>query len=177
MSARQPVLDLHPEEYFQVAAVGYRHGKDGPEFLLVRTGSGRWTFPKGHVEPGLGARRSAQREAREEAGAYGAIEAFPFAAYCTTKNGKGYDRPSEFLVYAYLLHVTQQGAPAEAGREPNWVTAKQAKRMLRWNRSEPYATHIATMIDLAVAAIERGQEDSVTSWRAARPALGGLPIA
>jgi 8-oxo-dGTP pyrophosphatase MutT (NUDIX family) len=174
MSARQPVLELHPEEFFQVAAVGYRRGKFETEFLLVRTGSGRWTFPKGHVEPALGARRSAQREAREEAGAFGAMDDFPFGAYCATKNGKG-GCPSEFLVYTYLLHITQQGEPAETGRDPLWVTAAEARTMLRWGRSEPYATQVANVIDLALATIAgRAAEERVAGWRPVRPALGNL---
>ena len=46
----------------QVAAVCYRVGKSGIEFLLVQTRSGRWIFPKGGVEPGLtGSARSPPR--------------------------------------------------------------------------------------------------------------------
>src|SRR5207244_2308926 len=37
----------------QVAAVCYRIRGSGIEFLLVQTRGGRWTFPKGGVEPGL----------------------------------------------------------------------------------------------------------------------------
>jgi 8-oxo-dGTP pyrophosphatase MutT (NUDIX family) len=37
----------------QVAAVCYRLGKRGIEFLLVRTRGRRWTFPKGSIESGL----------------------------------------------------------------------------------------------------------------------------
>ena len=37
----------------QVAAVCYRFGERGLEFLLVQTRGGRWTFPKGGAEPGL----------------------------------------------------------------------------------------------------------------------------
>ena len=39
------------------------------EFLLVNTSSGKWTFPKGRIEPTLSASESAAREAWEEAGA------------------------------------------------------------------------------------------------------------
>src|SRR5215467_389770 len=37
----------------QVAAVCYRLDGDSVEFLLVNTSSGKWTFPKGRINPSL----------------------------------------------------------------------------------------------------------------------------
>jgi 8-oxo-dGTP pyrophosphatase MutT (NUDIX family) len=167
MAARQLVLNLQCDEFFQVAAVGYRENDGELEFLLVRTGSGRWTFPKGHVEPGLGARASALREAAEEAGAYGAIEAVPFTCYRATKNSTRFGGPAEFMVYAYLLRITDQTAPKESRREPVWVTAGKAKSMLRLNRAEPYAAQIAGVLNTAVAMIS-GASEAVPTWRMPR---------
>ncbi len=149
MAARQPVLEVHPDSFFQVAAVAYRERGGEPEFLLVRTGSGRWTFPKGHVEPELGARYSAQREAVEEAGAHGKIAHFPFGAYLASKRGES----RQFFVYAYLLRVTRQEEAAEFERDPKWFDVETAKRMLRWNRNEAEGAQIANAIDLAAAMI------------------------
>ena len=52
----------------QVAAVCYRHKGSSVQFLLVNTGGGKWTFPKGCVDPQLSAIEAASREAAEEAG-------------------------------------------------------------------------------------------------------------
>src|SRR5258706_7336546 len=57
----------------QVAAVCYRVRGTEIEFLLVRTGSGHWTFPKGGVEPGLTHAQAAALEAFEEAGGARAV--------------------------------------------------------------------------------------------------------
>src|ERR1700733_5655545 len=65
----------------QVAAICYRTGTRGIEFLLVRTRGGRWIFPKGGVEAGLRQAQSAALEAFEEAGVHGRIEEMPFARY------------------------------------------------------------------------------------------------
>jgi 8-oxo-dGTP pyrophosphatase MutT (NUDIX family) len=65
----------------QVAAVCYRAGTRGIEFLLVRTRGGRWIFPKGGVEAGLTRAQSAALEAFEEAGVHGRIEEMPFTRY------------------------------------------------------------------------------------------------
>ncbi len=55
----------------QVAAICYRLGKRGLEFLLVRTRGRRWTFPKGSIESGLTNAQAAALEAFEEAGVHG----------------------------------------------------------------------------------------------------------
>ncbi len=173
MAARQPVLNLHPDDFFQVAAVGYRERNGEIEFLLVRTGSGRWTFPKGHVEPALGARASALREAAEEAGAYGAIEPVPFTCYRAMKNSTRFGRAAEFMVYAYLLRITHQGRPEESSREPVWVTAEEALSMLRLNRPEPHASQIVSVLNAAMANIS-GAMEAVPTWRMPRFATGNL---
>ena len=51
----------------QVAAVCYRVRRSDIEFLLVRTNSGHWTFPKGKAEPGLTHAQAVALEAFEEA--------------------------------------------------------------------------------------------------------------
>src|SRR6266436_4724877 len=65
----------------QVAAVCYRLRNRSIEFLLVQTGGGRWTFPKGSAEPGLTHAQSAALEAFEEAGVHGRLEDVSFARY------------------------------------------------------------------------------------------------
>lgn len=72
---------MRPSVRQQVAAVCYRRGTRGIEFLLVRTRGGRWIFPKGGVETGLTQAQSAALEAFEEAGVHGRIEEMPFARY------------------------------------------------------------------------------------------------
>lgn len=83
----------------QVAAVCYRAGTRGIEFLLVRTRGGRWIFPKGGVEPGLTQAQSAALEAFEEAGVHGRIEEMPFARYrlakAATERDKERDREKD----------------------------------------------------------------------------------
>src|SRR5262249_27106253 len=62
----------------QVAAVCYQVRRGGIEFLLVRTNSGHWTFPKGSTEPGLTHAQAAALEAFEEAGVHGRMEEASF---------------------------------------------------------------------------------------------------
>src|ERR1035441_4082761 len=75
-------------ERIHVAAVCYRLKDDEPEFLLVRTRSGRWTFPKGGVDGDATNAEAAAREAYEEAGVKGRIEFHPFHWYFHSKRDR-----------------------------------------------------------------------------------------
>lgn len=50
----------------------FRPSKDGKdiEILLIQDSKGRWTIPKGHIEPGENAKQAAIREIGEEAGLF-----------------------------------------------------------------------------------------------------------
>src|SRR5271156_3641450 len=101
----------------QVAAICYRVRGSSVEFLLVRTGSGHWTFPKGSAEPGLTHAQAAALEAFEEAGVHGRIEEASFARYVCRKRGRKSAARSAVeghAVKAYLCLVLRLGRPKEA---------------------------------------------------------------
>ena len=140
----------------QVAAICYRIGKRGIEFLLVRTRGGRWTFPKGSVESGLTHAQAAALEAFEEAGVHGRIEEAAFARYVRVKPGR--DRAAsdiEIIINAHLCEVSRLAVPEEKDREPTWYSAEKAKRRLRDERAADYGDDLARIVDRAVARIQR----------------------
>ena len=139
-----------------VAAVCHRREEGAVELLLVQTkGGNRWTFPKGHVEPGERPSEAAAREAREEAGVDGEVAATPFTRYRypATRKAEG-----ETLVAAYLLAVVRQGPPAhgERHRDPTWVAPEEATRLLAAGGREPeYAEEHARVVREAVAILSQ----------------------
>ena len=138
----------------QVAAICYRRKHSKIQFLLVSTRGGKWTFPKGSLEDGVNESHMAAREAYEEAGAIGFIEPRHFHTYLHSKGvfwKKG--GVQEFLVRAYLLEVRVQHPPLEALREPTWVDAAEAKRLLAHNRERKYADELTVLVDRALARI------------------------
>jgi len=136
----------------QVAAVCYRIGDRGIEFLLVKTRSGRWTFPKGGAEPGLTLAQAAALEAFEEAGVHGRMEESSFARYM--RRGRR-TAGKEFAIHAHLCEVTRLSTPQESERYPTWFSPDKAKRRLRVDRGLQDGIELAQVVDRAVSRIER----------------------
>ena len=141
----------------KVAAVCYRLNREGEvEFLLVRTASGRWTFPKGGVDDDVSAAAAAAREAFEEAGVRGRVESSSFARYLHRKrNPFRRARARETAVEAYLCRVLQLQAPLEIDRDPTWFSANRAKRRLRESRAAKYGAELERVVDCAVERISK----------------------
>ena len=148
----------------QVAAVCYRAGKRGIQFLLVQTRSGRWIFPKGGVESGLTNAQSAALEAFEEAGVHGRIEEIPFTRYFRRRpnavSARDESRSRRILelespVVAYLCEVTRLEAPQEANRNPTWLSAEKAKHSLAEDRSATFGAELCDVVDRALLRIQR----------------------
>jgi 8-oxo-dGTP pyrophosphatase MutT (NUDIX family) len=158
----------------QVAAVCYRKRGKEIQFLLVQTRAGRWTFPKGHAEPGLTHAQAAALEAFEEAGVHGRMEEASFMRYVRYQRNRrsGEKSPEKGLaVNAHLCEVLRLGAPQESGRNPSWFSLEKTKRRLREARTPEYAAELARVVDRAVTRIERLHRGTGTIVE--RPRLDG----
>jgi 8-oxo-dGTP pyrophosphatase MutT (NUDIX family) len=140
----------------KVAAVCYRLDRNGLEFLLVQTrGRGRWTFPKGSIEPGLTHAQSAALEAFEEAGVHGRMEESSFARYVHGGRGRKNSEAPAVFVNAHLCEVTWLGRPEESGRNPRWFSPEKARRRLQEDRAPEFAADMCRVVDRAVSRIRR----------------------
>lgn len=143
----------------QVAAICYRIRSSGVEFLLIRTRSGRWTFPKGGIEPGLTHAQAAALEAFEEAGVHGRIEEASFTHYIRGKHTNGRSSAESakkgIVVNAHLCEVLRLGPPQESDRDPTWFSAQKAKKRLQEDRTSENGEEFARVVDLAVTRIQR----------------------
>lgn len=138
----------------QVAAVCYRVRKGEIEFLLVQTRGGRWTFPKGGVEPGLTHAQAAALEAFEEAGVHGRMEEISFARYVRRRQESNTDG-KRIETDAHLCAVSRLVPPQEFNRNRTWFSPQKTKRRLREGRTADYAAELARVVDRAVARIQR----------------------
>ena len=144
----------------QVAAICYRMRGTAVEFLLVNTNGGnKWTFPKGSPEARLSHSQAAEREAAEEAGALGTIEARHFHLYIHSKGV--FWQPGgvqEFVVKAFLMEVYEMRRPDEPMRRPTWFTPEEARRRLAKGREVKYAHELDAVIDRALERIHFNSE-------------------
>ena len=136
-----------------VAAVCYRVRGGEPEFLLVRTRNGRWTFPKGRVDQDATNADAAAREAYEEAGVRGSVEPVPFSSYRYCKPRWRGSRRQVILVDAHLCKVKHLAPPLEEYRDPRWFSVPKAKRRLQESRTSEFAAEVVSVIDRATERI------------------------
>src|SRR5271155_324800 len=154
----------------QVAAICYRVRGSSVEFLLVRTGSGHWTFPKGSAEPGLTHAQAAALEAFEEAGVHGRMEEASFTRYIRRKGGRTRNSArsgerfaaKEIAIQAHLCEVSRLDPPQERNRNPTWFSADKAKRRLREDRTPDFGAELARVGDRAVTRIQRLHSEGIT---------------
>lgn len=151
--AQRAVQDSEPSQPLdQVAAVCYRLVRDSIEFLLVKTTAGRWTFPKGNIDPGEEKWFAAQREAFEEGGASGAIEREPLTTYLHEKR-EWKSKGIEIKAQAFLLQVNKTQPPEEKHRNPTWFSATEAEKALAEGRKFKYAEEFRRVLREAVRHI------------------------
>jgi phosphohistidine phosphatase len=113
--------------YEQSSVIPFRRGHRGIEILLITSrGRRRWIFPKGVIDPGLSARASARKEAREEGGIEGRVLQQPVGEYSYEKwNGS-----CRVQVFALLVENLQDHWDEEHFRKRKWVSAEKAADML-----------------------------------------------
>ena len=133
----------------QVAAVCYRRQAQEIEFLLGRTSSGKWIFPKGRAHSLLSDSEAALREAWEEAGVLGCIDPECFHTFWYSK-GPGHDfEDTAVLMKAYLLEVLHQYEPVEEDRVPTWFAPAEARSRLGEERDPRMRRTLAAVLDRA----------------------------
>jgi 8-oxo-dGTP pyrophosphatase MutT (NUDIX family) len=107
----------------QYAALPYRRkGNSRTEVLLVTSrDTGRWIIPKGWPAKGKTPRKSAAREAREEAGVVGRISRQPAGSFLYKKRLKN-GRVVVCQVQVFVLKVKRQ--------EASWL--EKGQRKVKW---------------------------------------------
>jgi len=110
--------------YTQSAVLPYRVSEGGVEILLVTSrGKRRWVLPKGVVEPGLTAVESALKEAWEEAGVEGRVDAEVLGCYQYEKWG------GTCTVEVFPLRVERLADRwPESSRDRRWFEPRDAAR-------------------------------------------------
>ncbi|MDP1912497.1 NUDIX hydrolase [Brevundimonas sp.] len=123
-----PTIRTPPAERRQVAALPWRRGAEGLEFMLVTSReTRRWVTPKGGRMAGKTDAESAAQEALEEAGIEGRITEAPIGTFRYLKVLKR--RASRWCVVAIHALEVRFEHPVwqeQAERDRVWMSAEQA---------------------------------------------------
>ncbi|WP_265518886.1 NUDIX hydrolase [Nitratireductor luteus] len=117
----------------QAAALPWRHGSDGIEVMLITSrDTGRWVLPKGWPEAGETLAESALREAGEEAGIEGNVDADAFGHYFYSKVlSSGMQWHCQVEVYPVRVSKELKKWPEMKERERRWVSPRKAAEMVQ----------------------------------------------
>ena len=111
----------------QAAAIPFRIRDGAVEICVITTiKAGRWTVPKGFIDPGETAAETAAKEAREEAGVHGRVVGGPVGYYDITKPD------GRYRVAVYLMHVDRvdDAWEEQALRQRRWTSVRRAAKLL-----------------------------------------------
>ncbi|PDS40257.1 DNA mismatch repair protein MutT [Rhizobium anhuiense] len=119
---------LSGRDVAQAGALCYRRTEGGGlEILFVGSRrNGRWGIPKGRVEYGEITSAAALREAFEEAGVVGLVDATVFGSFSYRKD----TGPNHYHVSVHLLQVSRiaDEFPEKSIRKTHWFPLKDAMR-------------------------------------------------
>lgn len=124
------------EQQRSAGGVVFRGVGSAARVLLIQDRFGRWTFPKGHIEPGETAEQAAVREIREETGCAGRIVA-PLGqmSYRFQTPLAPVEKSVEFfLVETESVDLRPQPGEVEEAR---WVTVDEALVQLGYDNMLP----------------------------------------
>lgn len=113
--------------------VPYRKKKGKIQVLLITTRNDNWGLPKGNLIRKLGARKTALREAYEEAGIIGCIEG----------KGKLFTFEQEESIHFWPMEVEKEltSWPESNSRDRKWVKPSKAFQMIKRKASRK-AVHL-----------------------------------
>lgn len=125
----------------QAAAVPFRTTETGYEILLITTRKGKWSLPKGIIDPGETPQETAAKETFEEAGVEGDVVSHALDTFTYRKWG-------DILcaeVYLLAVHTVHETYQESSFRQREWFPPDRALSIIRKRMRKPLASAIALL--------------------------------
>lgn len=134
VSAHKPAhLKPIPIEEYSAGGVVFRKTQNGYEFVLIKDGYRKWTFPKGRIEKGETPESAALAEVEEEAGIREPKIVGKVSSIVLTLHPKG-ARAHKKKVYFFLIKTNSASIEKEHNKpsvlDARWVRQADVSRML-----------------------------------------------
>ncbi|MEH2420966.1 MAG: NUDIX hydrolase [Nostoc sp.] len=114
----------------QSGVIPYRVNNGKVEILLITTRNFQhWVIPKGDIPNGMSPPDSAAKEAWEEAGVIGQVDANELGTYKYRKRGKSY----QVKMYLLPVDMLSEDYPEASQRKRQWVEVTKAIRRVKFN--------------------------------------------
>ncbi|MEH2378723.1 MAG: NUDIX hydrolase [Nostoc sp.] len=114
----------------QSGVIPYRVNNGKIEILLITTRNFQdWVIPKGDIPNGMSPPDSAAKEAWEEAGVIGQVDANELGTYKYRKRGKNY----RVKMYLLPVEMLSEDYPEANKRKRQWVKVPKAIRCVKFN--------------------------------------------
>ncbi|MBN3898858.1 MAG: NUDIX hydrolase [Nostoc sp.] len=114
----------------QSGVIPYRVNNGKIEILLITTRNFQdWVIPKGDIPNGMSPPDSAAKEAWEEAGVIGQVDANELGTYKYRKRGKSY----RVKMYLLPVEMLSEDYPEASKRKRQWVEVSKAIRRVKFN--------------------------------------------
>jgi len=131
----------------QSAVLPFRQTKGKTEILLITSlDTGRWVLPKGKIEPGFSARRSAEKEAYEEAGIRGRVERKSIDSYIYEKSLKKGGVRCRVEVFPMKVRKELTNWPEKKERTRAWFSPNEAAQRVNEKKLKKILTQFGKSV-------------------------------
>lgn len=154
MKKTSPNPSTHPHKHspireYSAGGIVFHKANSGYEFVLIKDGYRKWTFPKGKIEKGETPQAAALAEVEEEAGVHDPKIIGKINSIILTLHPKG-KRPFRKKVFFFLIKTHSKSIKKEGGKpsvlDASWVKKDEVMNLLGYQNMKSLFSQALAML-------------------------------